>query len=166
MATPTTLPASFTAGAVLTAAQMNALRGAFRILQVVSAETSTNANTTSSTLTTTGLSASITPSSTSSKILVFATISGCRVAATLTGIELALFRGATNVQTFSKFACYTTSSTDTNQSVSGMRLDSPNTTSATTYEVRFAKNASGSGTVEVQQGNLTTSTIILCEVSA
>jgi len=34
MATPTSLPASFTSGQVLTAAQMNNLRGGFRVLQV------------------------------------------------------------------------------------------------------------------------------------
>ena len=36
MATPTTLPATFVAGNVLTAAQMNDLRGAFRIVRVSS----------------------------------------------------------------------------------------------------------------------------------
>jgi len=38
MATPTSLPATFVAGNVLTAAQMNALRGAFRIVAVKHAE--------------------------------------------------------------------------------------------------------------------------------
>jgi hypothetical protein len=33
MATPTNLPATFVAGNVLTAAQQNGLRGAFRVLQ-------------------------------------------------------------------------------------------------------------------------------------
>jgi hypothetical protein len=37
MATPTTLPASFVAGSILTAAELNDLRGAFRVLQVVNA---------------------------------------------------------------------------------------------------------------------------------
>ena len=41
MATPTNLPASFVAGAILTAAQQNDLRGAFRVLQVVQGTTTT-----------------------------------------------------------------------------------------------------------------------------
>jgi hypothetical protein len=41
MATPTTLPASFVAGNILTAAQLNNLRGAFRVLQVVQATDAT-----------------------------------------------------------------------------------------------------------------------------
>ena len=49
MATPTTLPASFTAGQVLTAAQMNDLRGAFRVLQVVQATKANTFSTTSAT---------------------------------------------------------------------------------------------------------------------
>jgi hypothetical protein len=36
MATPTTLPATFVAGNVLEAEQLNDLRGAFRVLQTVS----------------------------------------------------------------------------------------------------------------------------------
>jgi hypothetical protein len=164
MATPTNLPASFSTGAVLTAAQMNDLRGAFRILQIVSGTTGTAASSTSATLATTGLSATITPQSTNNKILVFASMTGCKTAATLTGIEFAFFRGATNILTFAKFGGYTTSSTDTNFGVTGIVFDNPATTSARTYEVRFARSV-GSGTVEVQQGNNTTSTIILCEVS-
>ena len=71
MATPTTLPATFTAGQVLTAAQMNNLRGAFRILQVVTGTSATNTTTTSTSYVTSGLSASITPSATSSKVMIF-----------------------------------------------------------------------------------------------
>jgi hypothetical protein len=144
---------------------MDDLRGAFRILQVVSATTSTNATSTSSSLATTGLSATITPQSTTSKILVFASMTGGKTAAVTTGIEFAFLRGATNILTFAKFAGYTTSSTDTNFGITGIVFDSPATTSATTYAVHFARSV-GTGTVEVQQGNNTTSTLILCEVSA
>ena len=135
------------------------------VLQVVTASISTNTTTTSSTLATTGLSATITPKSTTSKILVVATMTGCKTAATFTGIEFAFFRGSSNILTFSKYGGYSTSSTDTNFGISGILFDSPSTVSATTYDVRFARS-SGSGTVEVQQGGLTTSTIVLQEISA
>jgi len=70
MATPTNLPAAQTTGNVLTAAWVNDLRGAFRILQVVQGATTTLASSTSSTFVDTNLSATITPQSTSSLILV------------------------------------------------------------------------------------------------
>jgi hypothetical protein len=135
------------------------------VLQIVTASTSTNTTTTSSALATTGLSATITPKSTTSKILVIAAVTGCKTAAVDTGIEFAFFRGGSNILTFSKYAGYSTSSTDTNFGIGGILFDSPSTVSATTYDVRFAR-ATGSGTVEVQQGGLTTSTIVLQEISA
>ena len=76
MATPTTLPATFVAGNVLEAEQLNDLRGAFRVLQTVS---TTKTDTFSSAVTAftdvTGLSVSITPSSATSTILVMADVS-------------------------------------------------------------------------------------------
>jgi hypothetical protein len=48
MAAVTTLPAAFVAGNVLTAAQLNNLRGAFRVLQVVQSITTTAVTITSS----------------------------------------------------------------------------------------------------------------------
>ena len=100
MATPTTLPASFSAGAVLTAAQMNNLRGAFRVLQVVGATYSTQTSSSSSTFADTGLTASITPSATSSKILVFVQQAGCGKTSSDTECQLKLVRGVTDISTF------------------------------------------------------------------
>ena len=62
MATQTNLPAAWTSGQVLTAAALNNLRGAFRIMQIVSATTSTEQSSSSSTYAdATSLSVSITP---------------------------------------------------------------------------------------------------------
>jgi hypothetical protein len=66
MATPTSLPASFTTGAVLTAAQMNDLRGAFRVLQVLQGNTTSQVANSGTSYIDTGASVTITPSSTSS----------------------------------------------------------------------------------------------------
>jgi len=76
MATPTNLPAAQTTGNVLTAAYMNDLRGAFRILQVVSTSDTTTRTTTGNYPQLSTLNVSITPQSSSSLILVTATISG------------------------------------------------------------------------------------------
>ena len=72
MATPTNLPATFVAGNILTAAQQNDLRGAFRVLQVKSTTVSAITATTSSDtfVDVTDLTVSITPQSNTSKILV------------------------------------------------------------------------------------------------
>jgi len=150
MATPTTLPASFTAGQVLTAAQQNALRGAFRVLQVVS---TTKADTTSTTSTSfvdlTGMSVSITPKSTTSKVLVMVTAQG---SATSTGsMYIRLMRDSTAIaigdaagsRTRASFGIDTNATTDYAYSGSICHLDSPATTSATTYKLQWNSGDSG-----------------------
>ena len=163
MATPTTLPASFVAGNVLTAAQMNNLRGAFRILQVVGATHATQASSTSTTLADTGLTASITPSATSSKILVIVTQNGIAKNQTAS-CNLTLLRGSTNIADFGKLVGNNGASGDNYVgSVCHVELDSPNTTSATTYKTQFSRSGTGEAFVQVQS---TESGILLMEVSA
>ncbi|CAB5223661.1 hypothetical protein UFOVP738_5 [uncultured Caudovirales phage] len=167
MATPTNLPATQTSGNVLTAAWLNDLRGAFRILQVVSASTSTAVASSSSTLADTGLTATITPQSSSSKILVYVAHPQCFKATPngFTSMNLAILRGSTNIQTVATVAGFTGTSQDLVFSLSGIALDSPATTSATTYKTQFASQF-GTASVSVQYGSAGTSTIILMEVSA
>jgi hypothetical protein len=170
MATPTTLPASFTAGQVLTAAQMNNLRGAFRVLQVVTAETSTVASNSTAVLSDTNLSVTITPSSTSSKILVYVAQNGVRKSAgnVGNGVLLALFRGATNLTYFGTGAAYTGTLLENVVSSSLAYLDSPATTSATTYKTQFS-NALAAAAVSVQYSigvGTPTSYIVAMEISA
>ena len=162
MATPTTLPASFTAGQVLTAAQMNNLRGAFRILQVVTATTATQASTTSATYADTGLSVTITPSSTSSKILVVALPNGCAKAGNIyTGWKLV--RGSTDISIIGPTLGNTVSTlTFVGFNVQAIYLDSPATTSATTYKLQF----NSTGATAYAQTDGATSYIALLEVSA
>lgn len=162
MATPTTLPASFTAGQVLTALQMNNLRGAFRIMQIVYASTTTAASSTSSTYATTNLAASITPSATSSKVLILANVqTSSNAVAQFTGLRI--FNGTTAILTNNR-ALMQPAAGDLGSMCSLLYLDSPATTSAITYTIQFARN-NGAGTSTVQN-NSDPSTIILCEVSA
>jgi hypothetical protein len=166
MATPTSLPASFTAGAVLTAAQMNDLRGAFRVLQVVSASTSTPVTSTVTTYADTGLTASITPQSNTSKILVIATsATPAKTAGDSNNVlNLRLMRGATVLT--SHLDMLRTNSAVINYSSADtiVWLDSPATTSATTYKVQLANGVAAS-LVAVQTAN-SESSIILMEISA
>lgn len=166
MATPTTLPATFTSGQVLTAAQMNNLRGAFRILQVVSATYSTQVISSTTTYADTGLTASITPSDANSKILVFVSHPGCYKSPTssLNGMAMRLVRGSTTIAQMTVYNGYTAIADTLYFSTSHVYLDSPATTSATTYKTTFANNRVGDD-VRVQSDS-TQSSIILCEVSA
>jgi hypothetical protein len=160
MATPTTLPASFTTGAVLTAAEMNNLRGAFRILQISSTQGTTQTTSTSTTYATTNLSASITPSATSSQILILSA-STLLASTSAAVIGIRFVRGATTIYTNPGAGYF---GADLGASVFNAYLDSPSTTSATTYTVQFAR-VSGTGTAYAQLTNQP-STLILAEISA
>ena len=168
MATPTTLPAAFVAGAILTADQMNNLRGAFRVLQVVQGSTSTQIGSSTSTYADTGLSATITPSSTSSLILVMVTQAGAlKTAGNINNaVSLRLFRGATNIMQITNSAGFTNSFlTLVIGNISTTFLDNPATTSATTYKTQFA-NDLVAAEVQLQTGSSSKSTITLMEISA
>jgi hypothetical protein len=161
MATPTNLPASQTTGNVLTAAYVNDLRGAFRILQVVSSSNAVVSLSTSATYADTGLTASITPQSTSSLILVvwsqdmFNQGSG-------TGVGVRLMRGSTVLDTIVDMT-YGSASNNL-QHGTATYLDTPSSVSALTYKTQYARTA-GAGTAIVQPNN-NRSSILLFEVSA
>ena len=164
MATPTTLPAAFVSGNVLEASQLNNLRGAFRVLQVVQATSSTQTTITSTSYVTTGLNATITPSATTSKILIYANIPF--QGAGSQNVNVTLFRGtvagtnlAANAEGFGIFATGTIVPV---APLSMFWLDSPSTTSAQTYTAGFKTTG---GTVYAQVGNAT-SAMILMEISA
>ena len=160
MATPTSLPAAQTTGNVLTAAYMNDLRGAFRVLQVVYAQSTTSTTSTSATYATTNLSASITPQSTSSKILVL-TAQPFLASAAAASIGMRLLRGSTNVWSTDNANYF---ATDTGTMSNIFYLDSPSTTSATTYTVHFSRS-SGSGTAYVSLAS-SIGNMVLMEISA
>ena len=166
MATPTTLPTTFTAGQVLTAAQMNDLRGAFRVLQVVSASTSTAATSSVTTYADTGLTASITPQSNTSKVLVIATsATPAKTAGDSNNVlNLRLMRGATVLTSHLDMLRTNTAVINYGSADTIVWLDSPATTSATTYKVQLANGVAAS-LVAVQTAN-SESSIILMEISA
>ena len=163
MATPTPLPSAFTASDVLTAANMNLLRGATRILQVIAGSTGTQTASTSTVFADTSLTATITPTDTSSQILV-AFSQSCFTDASITGLSLQLFRGATSLQTWIDLT-YGTAGGTLGQ-FTFFYLDSPATTSATIYKTQFARRT-GTGTAFVQANSANnSSTILLMEISA
>jgi hypothetical protein len=160
MATPTNLPTTFVAGDILTAAQQNALRGAFRVLQVVNATTATSASTVGTTYIDSNLTATITCQSNTSKVLVITS----QVFFSTGGREcnVRLVAGATTLQTDPAVVFSAAGSVFGNNSF--LHLHSPASTSAITYKTQFT-GAATAGTVAVQL-NGTTSSITLLEISA
>ena len=169
MATPTSLPATFVAGNVLTAAQMNDLRGAFRILQVVSTtKTDTFSTTSASYVDITGLAATITPTSSASNIFVMFNVG--LGTSTATQIDFVLDRDGTDICVSSTGATALSFPDDQFdfEDVSNLFLDSPATTSAVTYQVQM-KTTTGTAYLNrrgVNANNISTSTITVMEVSA
>jgi len=142
-------------------------------LQVVQGNTSTASSTTSGTFSDTALTATITPSSTSNKVLVVVSQAGCRKGADngYAAVSLRLLRGSTTIQNFASFIGYNNNAASVELiigTISTVYLDSPGTTSATTYKTQFA-SPNGTGTATVQNALASTinnSTITLIEISA
>ena len=128
------------------------------VIQVVQGVLTTQASTTSTTFVTTGLSVSITPQSSTSKILV--TVNGVGQSLSTNYCFYTIYRGATNLAAvgFNEI-----SSSSVGQSLSICFLDSPATTSATTYALYF-KVGSSTGYVN-DTANSMTSTITVQEIS-
>ena len=166
MATPTNLPASFSTAQVLTSAQMNDMRGAFRILQVVQATYSAVIVTNSTaTMADTNLTATITPQSSTSKILVVVHQTFSKTNGHINNaVQSQIVRGATAVHTMSVATGYTGTTVDSIFVISAMYLDSPATTSATAYKTQFA-NFQANAAVAANTNN-TPATITLFEISA
>ena len=152
-------PASTTGNAALdltvpgtASATLDTLGRAGNILQVIQAVKTDTATTTSeNTFVDTGLSVSITPSSASNKILVTANLNFS--AGDMQNIAWRLVRGSTDLymgdaasnRTRASGAVRVSTNQDAeHQNCTSIFLDSPNTTSATTYKVQWCRTYSTS----------------------
>jgi hypothetical protein len=137
-----------------------------KVLQVVSVDDSTTRTTTSTSFVDCGtLSASITPSSASNKILIiFST--GAQVSSDGDVGYYTIIRGVTNIapNTTNGFRNIQLNGSSGTNIVSINFLDSPSTTSSTTYKIQFRSNIAGN-TVSANW-NATTGTITIMEISA
>jgi hypothetical protein len=135
-----------------------------KVVQIVNATYSTETSSSSATYADTGLTATITPTSASNKVLVIVFQTGLYKNGTDTYGKLKLKRGASDISTFETRYGSNGGTAVNGVGASGcVYLDSPATTSATTYKTQFANNA-GSGLVFVQIDN-SMSTILLVEVT-
>jgi hypothetical protein len=134
------------------------------VLQVVNATTSTTVTTTSTSVVTTNFSASITPKFATSKILVVVSCATC-VTSNGAGVVLQLYRGGSsvfNINPVGNFINTGTSVAQLNQQTTQSYLDSPATTSATTYTIYFATFGPYTAYFSV---NANPSTITLMEIA-
>jgi len=112
-----------------------------------------------------GLSVSITPSSSTSKVLVIVDVTGCKKETNNTYLALKLLRGSTSILDFEKEGGYNNSSSIQEFGGSGCSyLDSPATTSSTTYKVQLA-SVTNVGNVSVNNST-GYSSITLMEIAA
>lgn len=111
-----------------------------QVLQTAKTDTFTSTSTSFADIT--GLSVAITPTATSSKVLVFAHIVGCGEVGTNHGIfrivrdSTAIYAGDTAGSRSSGFHSGIVSDTNSVEAGTGIFLDSPSTTSATTYKIQ------------------------------
>jgi len=138
-----------------------------KVLQVVMGTTSTAISSSTFTYVDTGLTASITPSSTSSKVLVFVTHTGIKKASgnSANWPLIQLLRGATSIVKLSTAEYLSDVAQVKVGTMSMAYLDSPSTTSATTYKTQF-QNPANDASVTLNGASDNTSTIILMEIGA
>jgi hypothetical protein len=136
------------------------------VLQVVNATYSTETANNTSTYADTGLTASITPSSSSSKILILVSQAGVGKSNdnSSNGCTVNLLRSSTQLIEFVIGGGRTVSAAyNLGLNATACYLDSPSTTSSTTYKTQF-KNFTNASAVYVQ-GNNATSTLTLVEIA-
>jgi hypothetical protein len=131
------------------------------VIQVVQGIDTAQTSSTTSTFANTGVSTSITPTSATSKILIFTYLGSSGKTNADTQLNMRIQRGGSTI--FSASAVNQGGATALLTNPTLVYLDSPATTSSTTYTVQIA-NRDNAGTVYINQ--IGTATITLMEISA
>jgi len=136
-----------------------------KVLQVINATNDDYQSTTSTSFGDTNMTGAITPSATSSKVAVWVNMQGIKTGGN-TGIHFRLLRGSTVLQAFQALGGETEDSQRNDFGTSAYcHLDSPSTTSATTYKVQY-RNHTSAGSVRVNSSGTTCCSMMLMEISA
>jgi hypothetical protein len=139
-----------------------------KVLQVVNATYGTAVSNSTSTFADTGLTATITPTSATSKILVIFNQNGVSKGTgnVSSRMDMRLMRGATNILSVGSYFLYDGTNVEiVGETISASYLDTPNTTSATTYKTQFMNPVNGPSVV-CQAISVHQSTITLLEIGA
>ena len=135
------------------------------VLQVVNATYGTEVSNSTNTYADTGLTATITPKFSTSKILVLVSQNTYKGNGNVgNAVNIKLFRNATDLGRTVYVQNYTNTASELYSMATFQFLDSPSTTSATTYKTQFA-NLVNAALVGVQKDNNGLSTITLMEIA-
>ena len=143
-----------------------------KILQVVNANITSSVTITSQSLTDTNITATITPTSATSKILILiAAKFQMQVSTRSIDTGAAILRGATNIQSYGSavwnYRDYATLTFLEEHFITNLHyVDSPSTTSSTTYKLQAQHNGTGNSRSMTFQGNSVSSQITLMEIGA
>ena len=143
-----------------------------KVLQVLNFTNNTATSTTSTSLVNTSLALAITPLFSTSKILIISSVFVRKDTGSTDGaVFLGLTRGGTLINGSSGISQYAGLYTNTNSVNSGCLsfsyLDSPATTSSTTYTIQIASgNASSTARMNVDNSGYSQSNITLMEIAA
>ena len=137
-----------------------------KVLQVVNATYGTQVSSLTASFVDTGLTATITPLFSTSKILIIINQNGCwkTNANTANSLDIKLIGGNTGGPLFSGALGETDTAINNGVTSSFTYLDSPATTSATTYKTQF-QSRNNQATVYVQYANVSVSSITLMEIA-
>ena len=138
----------------------NGVNIAGHIVQVVEGTRTTGTNTASSSYVDAGLSASITPSSSSNKVLVIVA-AGFGNTSSSKNNNVRIVRDSTEIRSFSRVAFSGSGLINAHQVFT--ILDSPSTTSATTYKVQYMTDG-GNFRINDSSGDTSVATITLMEI--
>jgi len=139
--------------------------GGGKLLQVVSAAINSSVSNSTGTYADTGITATITPTLATSKVLILLTISAGKTNGNSGNrVGLNLMRGATELQYITQDGFFTNTTLAFQGTLPYNYLDSPNTTSATTYKVQIKNNAGAASVTAQPSGDY--SSITLLEIGA
>ena len=142
--------------------------GGGKVLQAVFAQYGSPVSSTSSTYATTNVTATITPSATSSKIAIISTLCLANNPGTTgnSGVGLRLVRGSTVINVMGGSNLSDQFNSVKYGQANCTYLDSPSTTSATTYTIQFARTTAGTVYINGDGSSTDNSTILLLEIGA
>jgi hypothetical protein len=142
-----------------------AAAGGGKLLQLVSATYATETDSSSTTYADTGLTATITPTSATSRIYVQITAPFLKNAGNASnGVKYRIMRGATEIAAWPETSLQTGTAINNSATFGLNYVDSPATTSATTYKLQFANVTAASFVRMCSGGSL--ATIQLLEIGA
>ena len=140
--------------------------GGGKVLQVVSASINTETSSSSTSYADTNLTAAITPSASSSKVLVLVNQNSIGKNSSDNAGKIQLVRGSTAINMFENdFGRNGSTALNIVGGTGYGYLDSPNTTSETTYKTQFACSVTAASKIFVQH-NSTHSSMVLLEIGA